>query len=151
VQGLGLGLVTTKPYLKDYLERKMKDEELMYKITIEFLISLVLLLVGKIVLEAGRFGKFLEFLKALIYTHADKFFEYGSSFITDLIYQYFVEPNLKDKYTYLRENAFTPLKLLRLIEIINYDLSLLNFEIKVWDQLSDGTKWGGGKPKYYYY
>jgi hypothetical protein len=78
-------------------------------------------------------------------------FDIISHFVSKLISNYVIQEYVQPKYSHLRAQAYSPLKLLRLIEIINYDLSLLNFEIKVWDQLSDGTKWGGGKSYIYYY
>jgi hypothetical protein len=141
VNSLGLGLNEAKSAIIKYLEEEKENEKLMYKSLIGLLVSLPGGVISKIVEEIFFWLAFLTELSL----------QFVEDYVTEFIYQLVVESSLKAKYTYLRENAFASLKLLRLIEIINYDLSLLNFEIKVWDQLSDGTKWGGGKPTYYYY
>ena len=137
-QSLGLGLNQTKEETRNSLEKNQKDEEFMYQVIIEILVGIAFKVIAAIV--EIYVGPWVHII-----------FDIISHFVSKLISNYVIQEYVQPKYSYLRAQAYSPLKLLRLIEIINYDLSLLNFEIKVWDQLSDGTKWGGGKSYIYYY
>jgi hypothetical protein len=44
---------------------------------------------------------------------------------------------VESKYYDLRQRAYSPQNLQKLVEIIQYDLTLLNYEIILWDQLKD--------------
>jgi hypothetical protein len=41
------------------------------------------------------------------------------------------------EYPYLKKNTYSPKYLLNLVNITKYDLSLLKYEINIWDQLKD--------------
>jgi hypothetical protein len=122
VDSLGLALNETKQLTKIYLEEKRGEEEYMYKIMLEIIFTVTSVIVSAII-KIPQWAQFIN--------------DYAWNFINDVIYNHVILSSLENKYSYLRANTYSPLKLQRLVEIINYDLSLLNYEINIWDQLKD--------------
>jgi lipopolysaccharide biosynthesis protein len=55
--------------------------------------------------------------------------------IEDFLYEKFI--TTKNECNHLHENAYFPQFLLNLVKITEYDLSLLKYEIILWDNLRD--------------
>jgi len=122
VTGFCLALNKTKQPTKIYLEKERKKEEFIEYIKVQILFTAISIIVG-------------YYLGISIGLQAA--YDTTWNVISTYFYDNVVLPNMEKKYSYLLANIYSPLKLQRLVEIINYDLSLLNYEINLWDQLKD--------------
>jgi hypothetical protein len=57
--------------------------------------------------------------------------------ITSIVGEFVGEWIATQEYEYLKKNTYSPQFLLNLVDITQYDLSLLNYEINIWEQLRD--------------
>jgi hypothetical protein len=117
---LALGLNETKAIRKSELQKSEENEGYLYSILIGIAIGVILTI----------FGAGAPLLVQLIASAIGVAVGTGYTY---LITQKMTKP----KYNYLLANMYSPRYLLSLIKIIEWDLTLLNYEINIWDQLRD--------------
>jgi len=127
---LALGLNETKVATKVSLEREEEDEKYKYETITEILIEIEMWIIGTFV------NPIPETIPTYKETIENDIRAIVSIIISGCISETFLS-KVESKYYDLRQRAYSPQNLQKLVEIIQYDLTLLNYEIILWDQLKD--------------
>jgi hypothetical protein len=124
---LALGLRSTKIFTEKFLNDYKDLDRAAVSLATGFLANLVAnAITGAICGSAG--GPWGMLAGAIVGTVVFVIMYYGGGAETLV---------LNPAYDYLYYNSYSPTYLLNLVKITEYDLTLLNYEVSIWDQLKD--------------
>jgi uncharacterized membrane protein len=122
-ESLRIGLKTFKDYVKKLLDDNIFYSQLEYAI----INAMIVAVLGALTLLTAGLVAIILFIISLIAT------------ALGIYWQFFIAPNdiLMPEFNYLSKNIYSPRFLLNLVKLTEYDLTLLNYEFGIWDQLRD--------------